>query len=159
MGDSKSDFYDKLEDVRAGMLGLVSDNKLVPMSPNFDDDAPEAIWFITAQGTDLVNALASGPQQGRYVIGEGGAGLYADINGTLALSDDRKKLDEIWSVVADAWFEDGKQDPDVRLLKFTMTDAEAWLTSTSGVKFFYEIVKANVTDVKPDTGEQVSLTF
>lgn len=159
MRDAKKDFYDNLEDVRAGMLGLASDGKLVPMSPNFDDDEPEAIWFITAQGTDLVNGVSDGPQPARFVVAEGSAGLYADIDGMLSLSTDQRKLDDIWSSVADAWFEDGRQDPDVRLLKFAPTKAEAWITSTSGVKFFYEIIKAKLTDETPDTGEHVSLTF
>lgn len=159
MRDAKKEFYDNLENVRAGMLGLASDGKLVPMSPNFDDDAPGAIWFITAQGTDLVNGVASGPQPARFVVAEGSAGLYADIDGTLSLSTDQAKLDDIWSRVADAWFEDGRQDPDVRLLKFTPAKAEAWITTTSGVKFFYEIIKANLTDEKPDAGEHASLTF
>ena len=159
MSTSKEEFYSRLEDVQAAMLGVVSDTKLVPMSPYFEEDAPEAIWFITAQGTDLVNAVSSGPQKARFVVGDGGVGLYADINGMLSLSDDKDKLDDIWNIVASAWFEDGKQDADLRLLKFTLSDAEAWITPTSGVKFFYEIAKANFTDTKPNTGEQVSLTF
>ena len=159
MGDAKQNFYDNMEDVRAGMLGLASDGKLVPMSPNFDDEDPAAIWFITAQGTDLVNGVSAGPQDARFVVAEGRAGLYADIDGTLSLSTDQQKLDELWNAVASAWFEDGKQDPDVRLLKFEPKRAEAWITSTSGVKFFYEIIKGNLTGEEPDAGEHVTLTF
>ena len=32
--DAKADFWDRVDDVQAGMLGLTSDGKLVPMSPN-----------------------------------------------------------------------------------------------------------------------------
>jgi general stress protein 26 len=59
-------------------------------------------------------------------------------------------LGEIWNIVASAWFEDDKQDPDLRLIAFTQFRAAVWLSTTSGVKFLYEIAKANLTDTQPD---------
>lgn len=159
MADLKKEFWDRIEDVQAGMLGFASDNRLVPMSPQIDKDDHGHIWFITAHGTDLVNGTEAGPQPAKFVICDQKAGLHADIEGTLSLSGDRAKLDKIWSVVAAAWFEDDKQDPDVRLLCFKPAKAEVWETSTSGIKFFYEIAKANLTDTKPDAGKQGTITF
>ena len=156
--DLKAKFWDRLAKVQAGMLGLKSDNRLVPMSPNLDDD-PNEVWFITAQGTDLVNACTTGPQEGVMVVSDAKAGLYADIAGTLSLSTDRAKLDELWNAVASAWYEDGKDDPDVRLLKFVPSSAEVWLTDTSALKFLFEIAKGNLTDRQPDMGDHGSLRF
>ncbi|MEJ6397417.1 pyridoxamine 5'-phosphate oxidase family protein [Yoonia sp. 208BN28-4] len=159
MSDHKKEFYDRLEDVRAGMLGLESDGKLMPMSPNFDDDKPGAIWFLSAAGQHLVDHTSDGAKAAKFVVADGGTGLYADITGTLEVTENPAKVDEIWSPIAAAWYEEDKQDPDLRLLKFTPQSAEVWLTSTSGLKFFYEIMKANITDEMPDAGTQVSLTF
>lgn len=159
MSDKKKEFYDRLEDVRAGMLGLQSDHRLVPMSPNFDDDDPGAIWFLSAVGTALVDAVATGAQDAKFVVSDDKNGLYGDILGRLEIADNRAKLDEIWSPIAAAWYEEDKQDPDLRLMKFTLTEAEVWLTTTSGLKFFYEIIKANINDEMPDTGTRASLTF
>ncbi len=159
MSDQRKEFYDRLENVRAGMLGLQSDNALVPMSPNFDDDEPGAIWFLSAIGTHLVDTVATAPQDAKFVVADAKSGLYADIAGRLEISDNQAKLDDIWNPIAAAWFEEDKQDPDLRLLKFIPAKAEAWLTTNSGFKFFYEIIKANVTDQMPDTGKQISLTF
>ncbi len=158
MSDTKHEFWDRMRKVQTGMLGLASDNRLVPMSPNLDDD-PNEVWFITAQGTDLVKAVTTGPQNGRFVIADPKAGLYADVEGTLNLSMDKKKQDEVWSAVASAWFEEGQEDPDVRLIRFVPTRSETWITSTSGLKFLYEIAKGNLTGKEPDMGEHASLTF
>lgn len=159
MTDLKKEFWDRMEDVRAGMLAIEGQGRLVPMSPQIDDDLPGHIWFITAQGTDLAQGVENGPRDARLVVANDSVGLYADVDGTLSHSKDREALDDVWSFVADAWFEGGKHDPDVRLLKFTPKSGELSVTPTSGAKFLYEISKAHLTDEKPDMGEQGTVTF
>lgn len=158
MTDMNKEFWNRMGDVQSGMLGLNSDHRLVPMTPTLDDD-PNEVWFITARGTELAAAAAIGAQEARFVVADPKAGLYADIDGTLTLSDDKEKLDEIWSAVASAWFEVGEDDPDVRLLHFAPRTAEAWVTATSGVKFLYEIARGNLTGKNPDVGDHSTLTF
>jgi general stress protein 26 len=159
VADLKHEFWDRLDNVRSGMLGIKGQGRLVPMSPQTDDDVPGAIWFITAKGTELARGVASGPQPAQFVISDDGEGLYADIDGILSHSSDREALDEVWSFVADAWFEGGQHDPDVALLKFVPSSAEVSITDGGGAKFLYEIAKAHLTDDKPDMGEQGSVTF
>lgn len=159
MSDLKHEFWDRLEKVNGAMLGIKGQGRLVAMSPQLDDDLPGHVWFITAKGTDLAKGVAAGPQQAQFVVCNDGAGLYADVEGTLSHSTDREALDEVWSFVADAWFEGGKSDPDVCLLQFTPKTAEISVTPASGVKFLYEIAKANLTGNKPDQGQQGVVTF
>ncbi len=160
MSDHKQEFWDRLGDVQAGMLGTVGNGRLVAMSPNLRDGGKDGrIWFITAQGTDLVVDVTGGQKDARFVVADAKSGLYADIRGSIALSNDRATLDEIWGPVAAAWFEDGKEDPDLRLLCLTPRHAEVSASTTSAVKFFYDIAKANLTGAKPDEGWHASLTF
>ena len=159
MSNLKSEFWDRLDDVQAAMLGIKGQGRLVAMSPQVDDDAPNHVWFITAQGTDLATGVESGPRDAQLVVADPKAGLYADVDGTLERSPDREALDEVWSFVSEAWFDGGQNDPDVRLLKFTPKSGEVSITETSGVKFLYEIAKAKITDETPDAGEQGHVTF
>ncbi|MEJ6403764.1 pyridoxamine 5'-phosphate oxidase family protein [Yoonia sp. 2307UL14-13] len=158
MDNPRSEFWDRLEDVTAGMLGL-GDGQLMPMSPQLRDADEGKIWFISATGNALVKAVTTSPQPGRLVVTDEKEGLHADIKGNLFLSEEEDVIDDIWSSFAAAWFEDGKKDDDVRLLCFTPTSAEVWLTSDNPVKFFYEIAKANLTDETPDVGWQGTITF
>jgi general stress protein 26 len=150
-------FWKRLEGVNAGMLGTRERMKLVPMSHYAEPDE-KALWFITAEGTDLVAELASGPKPAIHVIGDASGKLWAQIEGQLELSADSQKLDEIWSSVAAAWFDEGKEDPDLRLLKFSLAEAEVWST-TGGLAFLYEVAKANLTGDDPDIGEHFHLSF
>jgi general stress protein 26 len=159
MIDLKQEFWTRIKDARAGMLGIKGQGRLVAMSPQIDDRLPGDIWFITAKGTDLARGVEAGAQAAQLVIADEGAGLYADIDGSLAMSHDPKVLEEVWNFAADAWFENGKDDPDVRLLRFTPGSAEISITSTSGVKFLYEITKATLTGTEPDVGAQGAVVF
>lgn len=159
MKDLKSEFWDRMENVRTGMLGIKGQGRLVAMSPSVDDDAPGYIWFITAKGTDLANATATGPCDAQLVISDNSEGLYADIEGTLYHSTNREALDEAWSFVTDNWFEGGQADPDVHLMCFTPREAEVSITTTSSMSFFYEMAKAKLMDEKPNVGVQGVVTF
>lgn len=153
----KKEFLDRLEDTRVGMLSAGA-ARAVPMSHYFDDDDPQAtLWFITAKQTDLSKAAGSGTP-GTFIVNSTDESLHARLEGTLSISNDAAQLDRIWSKVAEAWFEGGKQDPDIQLLRFDPKEAEVWITGGS-VKFLYEIAKANLTDSKPDVGDHAVITF
>ena len=152
----RDDFWQRLDGINAGMLGVTDDLNLVPMSHTADRDQM-ALWFITAEGVNLVEQLAGSAKDAIYVVADGGGKLFARVEGRLELSEDRAKLDEIWNAVASSWFEGGKQDPDIRLLKFSIGAAEVW-TTTGGLGFLYEVAKAKATGAKPDMGEHFQLT-
>lgn len=152
----RDDFWKRLDGINAGMLGVTDDLKLVPMSHTADRDAM-ALWFITAHGVHLVEQLTGASRDALYIVADGGGKLFARIEGRLELSDNGAKLDEIWNAVASSWFEGGRQDPDIRLLKFSIAAAEVW-TTTGGLGFLYEVAKAKATGAKPDMGEHFELT-
>jgi len=157
MSQEEQIFWKRLAGINAGMLGTRERMKMVPMSHYADAEA-KALWFITAEGTDLVGELAQGGQPAIHVIGDAAGRLWAQIEGQLELSADREKLDEIWNTVAAAWFEEGRKDPDLRLLKLSLTEADIWPT-TGGVGFLFQVAKARLTGDEPDIGEHFHLTF
>ena len=55
---SKTEFWNEMNDVRAAMLAIGS-ARHVPMSP-YPNEKDGVIWFISAQGTDLVKAVEAG---------------------------------------------------------------------------------------------------
>ena len=158
--DAKEDFWNRLKDVQAGMLGLTSDGKFVPMSPGLRDEPDGKIWFISAAGEGLVDDTAdSGAHPSRLIIADAKTGLWANIEGTLSQVDDPVVLDELWNIMASAIFNGEKDDDKIRLLAFTPERAGAWFSTTNGLKFLFEIAKAKLTEADPDMGYQVDLRF
>ncbi|MGR3467571.1 MAG: pyridoxamine 5'-phosphate oxidase family protein [Shimia sp.] len=148
-------FYSHFEDVRAGMLKIGATD-FAPMTP-FARPSDSAIWFVTAKGTDLANA-ADGWAPAQFIVSSNGAGLWATVHGEAHLHMDRAILDDIWNPMTDAWFEEGKQDPDLTMIHFKPARAEVW-TSDGGMKFFFEIAKAQMQDTKPDVGSHGMVSF
>jgi general stress protein 26 len=156
--DQAKDFWKRLDDTRAGMLGLEAAHRMVPMTHYADGDAG-VLWFIGADGTEVVNSVTAQPRDAHYVLTSAAEGLYANMIGSLSLEHDAAKVDEIWNAVAASWFEEGRRDPDVRLLKFRLAEAEVWSTTTSKLSFAYEIAKAKMSEAKPDLGDNYTLRF
>lgn len=154
--DNRATFWRRLKGINAGMLGIKGDLQFVPMSHQIADEDDNTLWFIGARGTHLVEALGSGAREAMHLVAEGSGKLYARIEGRLELSNDQAKLEELWNAVASSWFEGGRDDPDVRLLKLTITGGEVW-TTTGGMGFLYEIARAKVAGTKPDMGEHFRL--
>lgn len=149
------DFWNRADDITAGMLSADE----APARPMAHTAKPEdnALWFITAKGTDIANAAAQN-KHGTYVLSCSHAQLYASINGQLTVERHEDKLDEIWSPMAALWFDDGRQDDDICLVRFTPQDAEVWATDGTA-KALFEFAKARITNTRPNVGHYGKVTF
>lgn len=72
-----------------------------------------------------------------------------------------QKRDEFWSSFAEVWFEKGRQDDAVRLLKFTPEEAAVWAFDSSAILVGLRLLRASLTDRKeqPDVGVHHIFTF
>lgn len=153
--EQREEFWDRLEDCRSGMLDV--GGRAMPMTHNLEPEDGN-IWFLTAKGTDMADAAFAG-DAARYIVCNDDKAIYAQVDGTLAAVDDAQKLDEVWSAMASLWFDEGKRDPDLVLVRLSPAKAEVWLGPESGIKFLWSAAKAKVTGEEPDMGDHFELTF
>jgi general stress protein 26 len=133
-------FWKALESDRVAMLGLegVERGHSQPMSAQLLDGEPTRgpIWFFTAKDTDLVKSLG-GSHRASLQFSSKGHQLFASVQGDLSLSNDRAVIDRLWNRFVAAWFEGGKDDPKLQLIRFDPDHAQVWLNEHSlvaGVK-------------------------
>lgn len=148
----RAEVFAYIADVRTGMVGL--NGRHLPMSHTVLDDA---LYFMTARGTDVA-AAGDTRATGHYIICSDAEGFYADITGRFAPVTDRARIDALWSPLASAWFDKGRDDPDLRVVVFHPARAEVW-TSASAPVFFFQIAKANLTGTPPDAGDTAVILF
>ncbi|WP_108662499.1 pyridoxamine 5'-phosphate oxidase family protein [Acuticoccus kandeliae] len=129
--DLKEKFWDELEDSPFVMLGLagVDEAHTQPMTAQFDDDLPNRIWFYTNRQNRLIKALASSHDAVLNYASKGHH-LFASIHGTLSVDNDRAIIEKFWSPVVSAWYDKGKDDPDLAMLRFEPGRAEIWRAET-----------------------------
>lgn len=70
----------------------------------------------------------------------------------MAVSDDRAKKEELFTSLAKAWFPEGVDDPELTLLKVTITDARYWDTKDGKLAAMIKIAGAAVTGKLNDSG-------
>ena len=149
------EFYDRLDKVNAGMLAAGT-ARAVPMS-HYVERETNTLFFFGARGTDLAQASSS-PAEAVYLLADGGKKVYARIHGTLTAVTDPAHVEKYWNAVAASWYDEGKEDPDLQLMRLDMSEAEVWATD-GGAKFLYETAKANATGATPDVGDHGTIRF
>ncbi len=151
-------FY-QAEQLRFGMLGIEGVGQhMQPMSHHMDR-ADQAIWFISSADTDLVQAILPSRMTQFCLVSPDGA-FQACISGRLSVSDDEAKLDELWSFASAAWFEGGRRDAKVRLLRLAMEQASVWVSTSSSLTFGIEMLKSAILkDRQPELGDHFFIAF
>ena len=107
------------------------------------DGAPRGpIWFFTATDNALAAAIGTGQVPAFAHFASKGHDLFACIHGTLSIDNNPAAIDRLWNAYVAAWYEGGKADPKLVLLRFDPDHAEVWKDASSivaGVKMFLGI--------------------
>jgi len=159
--DQLKDLREKIKDVRFGMFTTVDpDGKLSsrPMTSQQVDDQGQ-IWFFTSDVTDFVRHLHEHPRV-NVSFSDPEDSLYVSIAGEAELTRDRAKIDELWNPLAAAWFDGGKDDAHLALIRVHIDSAEYWDTHSSKMTQLYALAKAALTGKAPhDLGEHKKITL
>ena len=129
-------FWDKLESDRFVMLGLegVEDDRTRPMTAQVDrgasGDAPRAIYFFASKSDGAGQSVLANPSSRAVAtFSSKGNDLFAHIHGTLSPSGDREVIDRLWNPIIASWYDEGKDDPDLILIRFNAERADVWEAS------------------------------
>jgi general stress protein 26 len=140
-----------------GMLGLSGDgHHFQPMTAFVERDASQ-LWFFTRADTDLAQAAAQGGGAGTFIFQ--GRDIWACLDGRLSIDNDRSRMDRYWNPHVAAWYPDGKDDPNLTLLRLDCEEAGVWIAEGGLVKYAWEVAKANASQTTPDVGEHRDLNF
>ena len=129
----RTSFWEALDDSPFMMLGLqgVEDSRTRPMTAQVDagkdGKAKEGgtIYFFAAHSEPLVQSLgASHRAVATYVSKD--HKVFAHVHGSLVLNNDRAMIDRLWNPFVASWYKDGKDDPDLALLRFDTDKADIW---------------------------------
>ena len=112
------------------MLGMVDESAPArPMTAQFEGDEDRGpLWFFTSQDSELVEA---GGGAATAVFISKGHDLFARIEGKLVEDTRPEMIEKLWNPFVAAWYEDGKDDPDIALMRLDLESAEIWENASS----------------------------
>lgn len=146
-------FWKALKSDMTMMLGVqgVEHDRTQPMAAQMLDDS-SYIWFFTTKDNGLVAAMR---QNDRAIatFASKGHDLFATIDGRLDLDNDRETIDRLWNPYAAAWYEGGKDDPNLQLIRLDPASAQIWLNENSAFAGFKMLLGA---DPKKDYKDKVA---
>ena len=75
------------------------------------------------------------------------------MTGAAKLVRDRNKIEELWRPEFKMWFPEGKDDPEVALLRISLEKGEYWDSPSSTIGYALSFVSSLVTGTEADFGE------
>ena len=147
-------FWKALKSDMTMMLGIarVDEAHTRPMTAQLDGDEGGPIWFFTAKDNDLVQQLR-GNDRAVATFASKDHDVFAAVHGTLRIDTDRAVIDRLWNRYVAAWYEGGKDDPNLALLRLDPDRGQVWADASSfvaGVKMLIGI------DPKKDYRDKVA---
>jgi len=143
-----------IKDIQFAMLttraadGTLHSRPMTTQSQPFDG----TLWFLTGERTHKSDEIARDPEVNlSYVDVDDQA--YVSVSGRAAVLDDRAKARELWNPLYRAWFPDGVDDPDLRVLRVDVTGAEYWDSPSSTVVQMLGFAKAVITGQRYEAGK------
>jgi len=151
--DLEEKFWSALKSDMTLMLGLdgVEDGHARPMTAQVENNR-SPLWFFTARDNGIVKNLAQGNRAIASFASKGHE-LFAAIHGELRIDNDRAVIDRLWNRFVAVWYEGGKDDPKLVLLRFDAEHAEIWLNESS---IFTGIKLLMGSDPKKDYKDKVA---
>ncbi|WP_185995665.1 pyridoxamine 5'-phosphate oxidase family protein [Nocardioides campestrisoli] len=125
-----------------------------PMTPQLvDDDA--VIWFLVADDAEQATDIKVRPEVN---VAFSESSSWLSIAGHAEVVYDRERIQEFWSAASEAWFPEGPDDPQLRVLKVRGVSAEYWAAPGGRVATLISFVKAKATgDTLDAENEEVDL--
>lgn len=135
-------FWKELSSSPFMMLGLqgVEDSRTRPMTAQIDapDEADKedggTIYFFGAKSESLVQDAGTG-HRAVATYASKGHDLFAHVHGTLTPVNDPALVDRLWNPIIASWYKEGKDDPDLALLRFDTEHADIWKAETGSTLF------------------------
>src|SRR5262245_2115501 len=133
-------FWKALKSDMTMMLGLdgVEDGHARPMTGHLDGER-SPIWFFTSKDNAIVQNLGKG-NRAIATFASKGHDIFATVHGTVSRDGNRATIDRLWNRYVAAWFEGGKDDPKLVLLRLDCDRAEIWVDASglvAGIKLLF----------------------
>ena len=151
--DDADKLWSLIKSAKFAMLVTEDDDHLRgrPMAAS-QDGFDGTLWFFTRASSHKVTEVRKDDRV-CVTYAEPASQDYVSFSGRAAMVHDRAEIDKRWSELLKAWFPNGKDDPEVALLKVTVDQAEYWDAPNSKVVQVYGYIKASLTGETPKVGE------
>lgn len=156
--EHKQFIWNLIKDIKVGMLVTKEeadeDDSMRARPMYLVQDAYDGeLYFYTSKKTSKVFEI-NNDQDICITFSDNEKGVYVSLTGTASFREDEELIDRYWNNDVNAWFEDGKNNPDLGMLKVKISKGEHWKSDANKFIQLFETAKANaVESTTPNVGE------
>ena len=121
-----------------------------PMATQEVDDAGN-FWFLSKESSHKNSEIDDDPEVQLFFSNHSSA-EYLTVFGYAEVIKDRSKLEELWTPIAKAWFNEGKDDPEITVIRVRPVDAYYWDTKNNKLVSLIKIADGPITGKTMDDG-------
>lgn len=150
---------DVLDKARIGLLTTLDEQGRLVSRPLaiVDRDFDGSVFFFVAKDSHKVHDIDANPQVN---IGVETSKGWLSISGTASLTTDAAKIDALWNTGAEAWFDQGRDDPQVALLEVDAHSVESWTSTEPKAVTLLKYAKAAATGGHPkNVGDNATISL
>ena len=116
------------------------------------------VWFFSERNSDKnkeieqnknVQLFFSHPAKSSYLV----------VNGEAEIILERTKIDELWTPLVKIWFDEGKDDPNISVIKVKPTTAYYWDTEGNRMINFIKMIASVATGTNLVSGKEGTITI
>lgn len=143
------------EDIRFCLFATDLDQRPIPSRPMTvqEVDSEGNIWFLSSAESEKNDSLLKDPKV-QLFFQKPGDQKYLSVFGRGYVYTDRATIEDKWSQMANAWF-DGKDDPNVTVLRVAPESSYYWDTKAGKLVSFLSIAAAAISGSKTDNSDGV----
>lgn len=109
------------------------------------------LWFFTNLQSAKVKDIEKDSNV-HLVFANPSKDSYLDLRGRASIEQDRKSIEDKWNPIVKAWFPEGKNDPNLCLVKVKTDEAHYWDTESTKMVEMLKIVASLVTGKQLEEG-------
>lgn len=128
--------------------GHLHGRPMTVQNPKLDDGSEDTLWFFMSRRSEPVADLSRDAQV-NLAFADMDKDRYVSIAGQARVLDDPAKVKQLWSPMAEAWFPQGAEDPDLALVGVHISHADYWEVKDSKPVQVAKMLKAAVTGQPP----------
>jgi general stress protein 26 len=152
---------DMIKDIDIAMMTTMEDDGSLRSRPmrTQKTTADGTLWFFTGYESAKSHEISDNDAHVNLSYSEPDDNLYVSVSGRASLSKDKQKIDELWNPTLKAWFPEGKDDPNIGLIKVVIDKAEYWDAPNSTLIHLYGMAKAALTGESAKTGDNEKINL
>ena len=111
------------------------------------------VWFFSEKSSDKNEAIET-CKNVQLFFSHPGKEIYLVVNGEAEIILGKTIIEELWTPVAKIWFKEGKDDPNISVIKVNPTSSYYWDTDGNRMINLLKMVASVVTGTNLKTGKE-----